>query len=74
MAIPNPVVKFTCEDYLNTPEDKAPVSWPLAGNTILPTRRFRREFVREIDESEILQSGDSWGAGDKIVTSFWTEN
>ena len=34
------------------------------------TRRFRREFVREIDESEILQSGDgaglSWGAGDKI--------
>ncbi len=22
MAIPNPVVKFTCEDYLNTPEDK----------------------------------------------------
>ena len=32
--------------------------------------RFRREFVREIDESEILQRGSvtglSWGAGDKI--------
>ena len=31
---------------------------------------FRREFVREIDESEILQTGRatglSWGAGDKI--------
>ncbi len=32
--------------------------------------RLRREFVREIDESEILQTGSvtglSWGAGDKI--------
>lgn len=32
--------------------------------------RLRREFVREIDESEILQTGRvtglSWGAGDKI--------
>ena len=32
--------------------------------------RFRREFIREIDESEILQTGPvtglSWGAGDKI--------
>ena len=32
--------------------------------------RFRREFVREINESEILQTGRatglSWGAGDKI--------
>ena len=32
--------------------------------------RLRRQFVREIDESEILQSGSvtgfSWGAGDKI--------
>lgn len=34
------------------------------------SRRFRREFVREINESEILQTGRatglSWGAGDKI--------
>ena len=34
------------------------------------SRRFRRQFIREIPESEILQTGRekglSWGAGDKI--------
>ena len=39
--------------------------------------RLRREFVREIDESEILQTGRvaglSWGAGDKICGIYGTE-
>ena len=39
--------------------------------------RLRREFVREIDESEILQTGRvpglSWGAGDKICAICGTE-
>ena len=39
--------------------------------------RFRREFVREIDESEILQTGSvtglSWGAGDKICVIHGNE-
>ena len=39
--------------------------------------RLQREFVREIDESEILQRGLvpslSWGAGDKICAIYGTE-
>ena len=39
--------------------------------------RLRREFVRGIDESEILQTGRvaglSWGAGDKICGIYGTE-
>ena len=54
------------------------VSWRSVGNRDpAASGRLRREFVREIDESEILQTGRvaglSWGAGDKICAIYGTE-